>query len=137
MHNAEHLVFLVIGYLFWRQIFGSDPNRYRLHPALQFGYLFLPSRSTPSPGSRSTGASHELFPAYLRSIGRGDRAWSRTCTRRRHHVGRRRHPHALADDPGRLGWMHREERRAVRIDRQLDAMFPERRSLAAAANDVE
>ena len=41
VHNAEHLAFLVVGYLFWRQIFGSDPNCYRLHPALQFFYLFL------------------------------------------------------------------------------------------------
>ena len=41
VHNAEHLVFLGVGYLFWRQIFGSDPNCYRMHPILQFGYLFL------------------------------------------------------------------------------------------------
>ena len=41
VHNAEHLAFLVVGYLFWRQIFGTDPNAYRLHPALQFFYLFL------------------------------------------------------------------------------------------------
>ena len=33
LHNAEHLAFLIVGYLFWRQIFGSDPNCYRLHPA--------------------------------------------------------------------------------------------------------
>jgi hypothetical protein len=41
VHNAEHLVFLGVGYLFWRQIFGSDPNCYRMHPALQFFYLFM------------------------------------------------------------------------------------------------
>ena len=41
VHNAEHLAFLVVGYLFWRQIFGSDPNKYRLHPALQLFYLFM------------------------------------------------------------------------------------------------
>ena len=41
IHNAEHLAFLVVGYLFWRQVFGHDPNSYRLHPALQFFYLFL------------------------------------------------------------------------------------------------
>src|SRR5580698_8814680 len=39
--NVEHLIFLGLGYMFWRQIFGSDPNCYRLHPALKFGYLFL------------------------------------------------------------------------------------------------
>ena len=52
VHNAEHLVFLLVGYLFWRQIFGNDPNCYRLHPALHSSTSSSPSRSTPSPASR-------------------------------------------------------------------------------------
>src|ERR1700677_3817519 len=65
VHNAEHLVFLGVGYLFWRQIFGIDPNVFRMHPALQFGYLFLAIPIDTFTGLSLTGATHELFPAYL------------------------------------------------------------------------
>jgi len=41
VHDAEHLVFLGVGYLFWRQIFGSDPNCYR-----------LPTGPSTRPGAR-------------------------------------------------------------------------------------
>ena len=66
IHNAEHLAFLVVGYLFWRQIFGTDPNKYRLHPALQFFYLFLAIPIDTFTGLSLAGATKELFPAYLR-----------------------------------------------------------------------
>ena len=54
-----------MGYLFWRQIFGSDPNCYRLHPALQFFYLFLAIPIDTFTGLSLTGAHSELFPAYF------------------------------------------------------------------------
>ena len=65
VHNAEHLVFLGIGYLFWRQIFGSEPNCYRMHPILQFGYLFLAIPIDTFTGLSLDQAVHEMFPAYL------------------------------------------------------------------------
>ena len=65
VHNAEHLVFLLVGYLFWRQIFGNDPNCYRLHPALQFFYLFMAIPIDTFTGLSLAGASQELFPAYF------------------------------------------------------------------------
>jgi cytochrome c oxidase assembly factor CtaG len=122
VHNAEHLVFLFVGYLFWRQIFGIDPNRYRMHPAVQFGYLFLAIPIDTFTGLSLDQATHELFPAYL-SI---HRPWG---------------PSRLSDlhlggvimwvggdtlmlwpmIPVALRWLHLEERRAIRLDRLHDA----------------
>ena len=102
LHNAEHLAFLVVGYLFWRQIFGNDPNCYRLHPALQFFYLFLAIPIDTFTGLSLAGATQELFPAYLathRDLGPVLRG--RPARRRLHHVGGGRHPHAVAHDPRR------------------------------------
>jgi len=124
VHNAEHLIFLVIGYLFWRQIFGSDPNRYRMHPALQFGYLFLAIPIDTFTGLSLDGASHELFPAYL-SL---HRTWGPSLIQDLHIGGVIMW---VGGDtlmlwpmiPVALRWMHQEERRAVRADRAADAML--------------
>ena len=101
VHNAEHLAFLVVGYLFWRQIFGSDPNCYRLHPALQFFYLFLAIPIDTFTGL-SLGRGHPRdVPGLLRHPpDLGSLLRRRPARRRRHHVGRRGHPDALAHDPG-------------------------------------
>jgi putative copper resistance protein D len=118
VHNAEHLVYLVIGYLFWRQIFGSDPNRYRLHPALQFAYLFLAIPIDTFTGLSLAGANHELFPAYLGL----HRTWGPSLVQDLHLGGVIMW---VGGDtlmlwpmiPVALAWMHREERRAARFDR--------------------
>ena len=80
VHNAEHLAFLVVGYLFWRQIFGSDPNCRRLHPALQFFYLFMAIPIDTFTGLSLTGASHELFRPTSPRTGPGTRPMSSTST---------------------------------------------------------
>ena len=64
IHNGEHLAFLFVGYLFWRQVFGDDPNCYRLHPALQFFYLFMAIPIDTFTGLSLAGATREMFPAY-------------------------------------------------------------------------
>jgi cytochrome c oxidase assembly factor CtaG len=121
--DIEHLIFLALGYLFWRQIFGSDPNRYKMHPALQFGYLFLAIPIDTFTGLSLDQAVHELFPAYLAM----HRNWGPSLVDDLHIGGVLMW---VAGDtlmlwpmiPVALGWMHLEERKAVRIDRQLDAM---------------
>jgi putative copper resistance protein D len=122
VHNAEHLAFLVVGYLFWRQVFGSDPNSYRLHPALQFFYLFLASPIDTFTGLSLAGTSHEIFPAYFAT----HRAWGPSYVNDLHIGGSIMW--VVGDTlmlwpmiPVALRWMHMEERRAVRIDRELDA----------------
>jgi putative copper resistance protein D len=122
VHNAEHLAFLVVGYLFWRQIFGTDPNAYRLHPALQFFYLFLAIPIDTFSGLSLTGESHEIFPAYLAT----HRNWGPSYVADLHIGGTIMW--VVGDTlmlwpmiPVALRWLHMEERKAERIDRELDA----------------
>jgi putative copper resistance protein D len=121
-HNAEHLVFLLVGYMFWRQIFGNDPNCYRLHPALQFFYLFLAIPIDTFTGLSLAGETREIFPAYLAT----HRAWGPTYVTDLHVGGSIMW--VVGDTlmlwpmiPVAIRWMHLEERKAVRIDRELDA----------------
>ncbi|HEY1828057.1 MAG TPA: cytochrome c oxidase assembly protein [Acidimicrobiales bacterium] len=121
VHNAEHLVFLLIGYLFWRQIFGSDPNAYRMHPILQFGYLFLAIPIDTFTGLSLDNAVHELFPAYY-SL---HRAWGPSLVDDLHIGGVIMW---VGGDtlmlwpmiPVALRWLHLEERRGKRADKQFD-----------------
>ena len=129
VHNAEHLVFLLVGYLFWRQIFGNDPNVHRLHPALQFFYLFLAVPIDTFTGVSLAGATHELFPAYVAT----HRTWGPSLVVDLHVGGDIMW--VVGDTlmlwpmiPVALRWMHMEERKAARIDADLD-----RQALAEAA----
>lgn len=122
VHNAEHLLFLVVGYLFWRQIFGVDPNCYRLVPALQFAYLFLAVPIDTFTGLSLAGETHEIFPAYFAM----HRTWGPSLLTDLHVGG---DIMWVGGDslmlwpmiPVALRWMHMEERKAARIDRELDA----------------
>ncbi len=134
IHNAEHLVFLLVGYLFWRQIFGNDPNAHRLHPALQFFYLFMAIPIDTFTGLSLAGASHEMFPAYFAT----HRAWGPSYVTDLHIGGDIMW--VVGDTlmlwpmiPVALRWMHMDERRAVRVDRALDAQAA---AEAAAAGPV-
>jgi cytochrome c oxidase assembly factor CtaG len=123
VHNAEHLVFLLVGYLFWRQIFGTDPNGYRMHPALQFGYLFLAIPIDTFTGLSLDQANHELFRAYLDM----HRTWGPSLVSDLHIGGVIMW---VGGDtlmlwpmiPVALRWLHLEERRGVRADRDLEYM---------------
>lgn len=122
VHNAEHLAFLVVGYLFWRQIFGNDPNAHRLHPALQFFYLFLAIPIDTFSGLSLVGESHEIFPAYFAT----HRTWGPSYVTDLHIGGTIMW--VLGDTlmlwpmiPVALRWMHMDERKAERIDSELDA----------------
>jgi cytochrome c oxidase assembly factor CtaG len=136
IHNAEHLAFLVVGYLFWRQIFGTDPNKYRLHPALQFFYLFLAIPVDTFTGLSLAGATKELFPAYFAT----HRTWGLSYVVDLHVGGDIMW--VVGDTlmlwpmiPIALRWMHLEERKAVRIDRELDAQAAAEDRAAGSGRD--
>jgi putative copper resistance protein D len=122
VHNAEHLVFLVVGYMFWRQIFGNDPNKYRLHPALQLFYLFMAIPIDTFTGLSLAGATKEIFPAYVAT----HRVWGPSYVNDLHIGGSIMW--VVGDTlmlwpmiPVAIRWMRLEERKAARIDRELDA----------------
>ena len=120
LHNLEHLAFLLIGYLFWRQIFGSEPNRFRMHPGLQFAYLFVAIPVDTFTGVSLNSVTHELFPAYLAT----PRHWGPSPVKDLHLGGVIMW---VGGDmlmmwpmvPIARKWVRREERRADRIDRAL------------------
>ena len=92
-HDAEHVVFLVVGYLFFLPIIGSEPIRWRLSYPTKLILLFLimpvdtftglvlgyGNRGTPGPavGARpSLGRDRHRGPARGRrgDVGRRGRA---------------------------------------------------------------
>lgn len=122
VHDTEHLVYLVVGYLFFRQIFGSDPNRYRMHPALRALYLFVAVPIDTFVGLSLDNESHEIFPAYAAM----HRHWGVSLVQDLHIGGVIMWVGGdtlmmLALIPVALQWLRVEERKAARADRELDA----------------
>jgi putative membrane protein len=63
-HDLEHLVFLVVGYLFWRPVVAIEPTRHPLNPWLRLVYLMAAVPVDTFCGLALTSATHELFPFY-------------------------------------------------------------------------
>jgi cytochrome c oxidase assembly factor CtaG len=123
--DVEHLVFLMVGYMFWRHVFGSDPNRFHMHQAAQFLYLFLAVPIDTFTGLALDQAHRELFPAYLAF----HRTWGPSLVEDLHIGGVIMWVGGdtlmvLPMIPVAIGWMHLEERRATRADREYEAMAP-------------
>jgi cytochrome c oxidase assembly factor CtaG len=68
-HDNEHVLFLVVGYLFWRPVVAIEPSRHPLSPVLRVAYLLLAVPIDTFSGLALLSANHELFDAYS-SIGR-------------------------------------------------------------------
>ena len=122
VHDTEHLAYLVVGYLFFRQIFGSDPNRFRMHPALQGLYLFVAVPIDTFVGLSLDNETHEIFPAYTAM----HRTWGISLVQDLHVGGVIMWVGGdvlmmLAMIPVAVQWMRLEERKAERADRELDA----------------
>jgi putative copper resistance protein D len=125
VHHLEHMLFLVVGYLFWRQIFGGEPNRYRMHPGMQLAYLFLAVPVDTFTGLSLTSVRHEIFPAYSAM----HRGWGPSLVTDLHIGGVIMWVGGdtlmlLPMIPVAIRWMRMEERRALRVDRELDAILP-------------
>jgi cytochrome c oxidase assembly factor CtaG len=123
IHNFEHVVFLFVGYLFWRQIFGIDPNAHRLYPGAKLLYLAFAVPVDTFVGLSLASAGHELFPAYADL----HRTWGPSLVKDLHIGGMVMWVVGdtlmlLAMIPVAIEWLHAEERKALRVDRELDAM---------------
>jgi putative copper resistance protein D len=82
-HNAEHAVYLVVGYLYFLPVIGSEPIRWR--PSVLGRYLLL---LITMPVDTAVGVTlmlmpRELFPAYARA----GRPWGPSPLTDLHHGG--------------------------------------------------
>src|SRR5487761_1259148 len=123
--DLEHLLFVFVGYLFWRHIVGADPNRYRAHPAVRALLLFLAVPVDTFVGLSLDSENHEIFPA-LAAL---HRTWGMSLVQDLHVGGVIMWVGGdtlmtLALVPVVVQWVRREERQATRFDRELDSYFP-------------
>jgi cytochrome c oxidase assembly factor CtaG len=120
VHDLEHLLFLVIGYLFWRHVVAIEPSRHRLHPGVRLLYLALAVPVDTFTGLSLASATHELFPAYLAL----HRPWGPGLVGDLHLGGAVMwiggdSLMTLAIAPVAVQWVRHEERKALEVDRAL------------------
>jgi cytochrome c oxidase assembly factor CtaG len=122
VHDLEHLLFLVVGYLFWRQVIALEPARIVLHPGVRFLYLVAAVPVDTFTGLALASASHEPFLAYLSM----HRTWGPSLIADIHMGG------AImwiggdslmmaAVVPLAVAWVRHEEARQAELDEILDA----------------
>ena len=88
VHNAEHVLYLVTGYLFFLPVVGSEPIRWRVSMAGRYLMLLVTMPVDIAAGVILMLVPHELFPAYA-------------------HTGRTWGPSPLTDlhDGGTIMWV--------------------------------
>jgi len=123
--QLEHLLFVVVGYLFWRQIFGADPNRYRMQPPMRALLLFLAVPVDTFVGLTLNSETSEIFPPLAAE----HRTWGPSLVTDLHIGGVIMWVGGdilmmLALIPVVAAWVGREEQHAARMDRELEAYFP-------------
>jgi putative copper resistance protein D len=64
VHNAEHLLYLLAGYLYFLPLLGSEPIRWKMSFPSRFLLLALSMPVDTFVGVVLLQANHELFPAY-------------------------------------------------------------------------
>ncbi len=121
LHDNEHLAFLVIGYLFWRQVVAVEPRR-PLSPPLRLVYLMLAVPVDTFTGLTLVSASSELFPHYADV----HRTWGPSLVGDLHIGGAIMWVGGdtlmvLAMIPVVVQWLRYENERAALLDAELDA----------------
>jgi len=121
LNDVEHLLFLAVGYLFWRHVVAIEPSRHPLSPPLRLIYLALAVPVDTFTGLTLASASHELFPA----LSDFHRTWGPGPVLDLHMGGAIMWVGGdtlmfFAMIPCAILWMRYEEQRAREIDRQLD-----------------
>jgi cytochrome c oxidase assembly factor CtaG len=67
IHDAEHLLYLVSGYLYFLPLLGSEPIRWKMSFPTRFLLLALSMPIDTFVGVVILQANHELFPAYAKT----------------------------------------------------------------------
>jgi len=132
-HNLEHLAFLVVGYLYFRNVFGIERGPVKLHPGLRLVLLMIAVPVDTITGLALAMSSHNPFPALAAQ----GRTWGPSVLSDVRAGGAIMWIGGdalmlLAMIPATIVWVHYEEARAIEIDAQLDAEA----AADAAAHDL-
>ena len=91
LHHLEQVAFLVVGYLFFRHVFGIERGAVTLHPGLRLVFLMVAVPIDTFTGLALAMSSHNPFPGLRRvHRGLGTVGAHRRAHRRGDHVDRRR-----------------------------------------------
>jgi putative copper resistance protein D len=128
-HDAEHLMFLVIGYLFWRHVVAIEPTRHPMYPGVRLLFLAAALPVDTFTGLALASAAREMFPAYYAM----HRTWGPSLLLDLHMGGAVMwvggdSAMTFAMVPVVVQWVRHEEQKALEIDRELD--------LAAAVDEA-
>ncbi len=122
VHDLEHVLFLVIGYLFFRPVVAVEASRHPLIPPLQLLYVALAVPVDTFTGLALTSTTHELFPYYLAH----PRSWGPSLITDLHAGGAIMWVGGdslmlLIMIPIVLRWVRYEDARTAELDAELDA----------------
>jgi putative membrane protein len=125
LHHLEQISFLVVGYLFFRSVFGIERGPRALHPGLALVYLMAAVPVDTFTGLALAMTSHNPFPVYDTMM----RPWGPSVLSDVHLGGAIMWIGGdalmlLALIPASLRWVRFEDRRTRQIDRDLDAARP-------------
>ena len=123
VHNAEHVLFLVAGYLYFLPLVGREPIRWRVSYPSRIFLLFLAMPVDAFTGLVLGSESSNPFPNLARRPPQlGAEPRQRRAHRRRGDVGRRSRPHVRSHDDGVLRLEPRDAcRRRARLARGTHA----------------
>jgi putative copper resistance protein D len=133
LHHLEQVAFLVVGYLFFRHVFGIERGPVQLHPGLRLVFLMVAVPVDTFTGLALDMTSHNPFPVYDVV----HRPWGPTVLADVHLGGAIMWIGGdflmlLAMIPATVLWVRYEDQKTKELDTRLDA---ERAAAAAAAAD--
>jgi putative membrane protein len=123
LHHLEQIAFLVVGYLFFRNVFGIERGPLTLHPGLRLVFLMAAVPIDTITGLALSMSSHNPFPVYDSF----HRSWGPSVLSDVHLGG------AImwiggdllmlcAMIPAAVIWVHYEDARTRELDARLDAL---------------
>lgn len=124
LDGVEHLAFIFVGYLFWRQIFAGEPNRFAVHPAVRALILFLAVPVDTFVGLSLDSEREQIFPALAAQ----HRQWGIAPLLDLHVGGVIMWVGGdtlmmLALFPVVAAWVRVEERKSARVDKELASFY--------------
>ena len=122
LHHLEQISFLVVGYLFFRHVFGIERGGKPLHPGLRLVFLMVAVPIDTFTGLALAMSSHNPFPVYDMY----HRPWGMSVLSDVRMGGAIMWIGGdalmlLAMIPATVVWVRYEDRRAIEIDAELDA----------------